>query len=102
MSGAGEVVTLAVAPVDLPELGLVAEALVAAALAPPAAHLLALRLATGAQVRAARLALLTLAASAQVPRLTVTRPAVIGTCRGQNTLYSLIAFRIIQLHNFCF
>lgn len=81
MSGAGEVVALAEAAVDLPKLGLVAQALVAAALSSPAAHLLPLRLSAGAQVDAAGVALLALAAGAQVARLAVTRPTVIGSCR---------------------
>lgn len=83
MSGAGEVVTLAVAAVNLAELRLVAETLVAAALSSPAADLLALGFPAGAEVHAAGLALLALAAGAQVARLTVTRPTVISTCRGK-------------------
>lgn len=86
MSGAGEVVTLAVAPVNLPELRLVAETLVAAALSSPAADLLALGLPAGAQVHAAGLALLALTAGAQVARLTVTSPTVISTYRGKELL----------------
>lgn len=79
MPRAGEVVALAEAPVDLPELRLVAEALVAAALASPAAQLLALGFPAGAEVHAAGLALLALAAGPQVPRLTLTGAAVVGS-----------------------
>ena len=89
MPGAGEVVALAEAAVDLAELRLVAQALVAAALPPTAADLLSLGLPTDAQVRAAGLALLALAASAQVARLAATSPTVIGACGGDGSpLYS--------------
>lgn len=80
MPRAGEVVALAVAAVDLAELRLVAQTLVAAALSAPAAQLLALGLPAGAQVHVAGFALLALAASAQVARLTLARPAVVGAC----------------------
>jgi len=73
--GAGEVVALAEAAIDLAELRLVAQTLVAAALATAAAHALALGLPAGAQVLAARLAVLTLAAGAQVARVTVAGAA---------------------------
>ena len=99
MSGAGEVVTLAVAPVNLPELGLVAQTLVAAALSSPAADLLPLGLAAGAQVHAAGLALLALTAGAQVARLTATRPAVICACRGKVT-FSLPSYYGVKMHDF--
>lgn len=84
MAGAGEVVALAEAAVDLAELGLVAQALVAAALAAAAADLLALGLAAGAQVHAAGLALLALAAGAQVARLTAAGATVVGPCKMNN------------------
>jgi len=83
VSGAGEVVALAEAAVDLPELGLVAQTLVAAALAAAAAELLAFGLPAGADEHAAGLALLALAAGAQVARLTLTGAAVIRTCRAK-------------------
>lgn len=83
MAGAGEVVALAEAAVDLAEFRLVAQALVAAALAPPAAQLLALGLPAGTQVHAAGLALLALAAGAQVARLTLAHPAVGRACVGE-------------------
>lgn len=80
MAGAGEVVALAEAPVDLAKLRLVAQALAAAALAAAAAHLLALGLAARRQVpAAARLALLALAASAQVARLAAAHAAGVGS-----------------------
>lgn len=79
MSGAGEIVAFAEAAVDLPELGLVAQTLVAAALAPPAAHLLTLGLPTGAQVGGAGLALLALTAGAQVAWLTAAGATVVGS-----------------------
>lgn len=61
MSGAGEIVAFAEAAVDLPKLGLVAQALVAATLPSPTADLLALCFPAGVQVYAAGLALLALA-----------------------------------------
>lgn len=81
MSGAGEVVALAVAAVDLAEFRLVAQALVAAALSTAAADLLALGLPASAHVRAPGVALLALATGAKVTRLTVTSPTVICTCK---------------------
>lgn len=84
MPGAGEVVTLAEAAVDLAKVRLEAETLVAAALSSAAADLLALGFPAGAVVHAAGLALLALAAGAQVARLAVTSPTVVGTCSGIN------------------
>lgn len=85
MPGAGEVVALAEGAVDLAELRLVAQALVAAALSPPAADLLPLGLPAGAQVHAAGVSLLALAAGAKVTRLTVASPAIIGSCKNDAT-----------------
>ena len=85
MAGAGEVVALAEAAVDLAKLGLVAQTLVTAALPPSAAGLLPLRLPAGAQVQAARVALLALAAGAQVARLAAAGAAGVradGTAAG--------------------
>lgn len=84
MSGAGEVVTLAEAAVDLAKVRLEAATLVAAALSSSAADLLALGFPAGALVHAAGLALLALAAGAQVARLAVTSPTFVGTCNGIN------------------
>ncbi len=89
MSGAGEVITLAVAAVDFAKLRLVAETLVAAALSSPAADLLALGFTAGAEVHAAGLALLAFAAGTQVTRLTVTSPTVISTCRDKSNFILL-------------
>lgn len=86
VSGAGEVVALAEAAVDLPELGLEAQTLVAAALPSPAADLLALGLPAGAEGAAAGLPLLALAAGAQVARLAATRPTVVRTYEGRKVL----------------
>lgn len=83
MSGTGEVVALAEGAVDLAELGLVAQTLVAAALSSPAADLLSLGLPAVAEVHGAGLPLLALAAGAQVARLTVTSPTVIRTCKAR-------------------
>lgn len=77
MSGTGEVVTLAETAVNLAEFGLVAETLVAAAFSSPAAQLLALGFTAGADIQAAGLAFLALAAGAQVAQLTVAGPAVV-------------------------
>lgn len=84
MPGAGEVVTLAEAAVNLAKVRLEAQALVAAALSSSAADLLALGFPAGAVVRAAGLALLALAAGAQVARLAATSPTVVSTCEGIN------------------
>lgn len=84
MSGAGEVITLAEAAINLAKLRLVAQTLVAAAFSSPTADLLALSFPAGAEVHAAGLALLTLTAGAQVARLTVTSPTVISTCKGKS------------------
>lgn len=79
MAGAGEVVALAKASVDLAELRLVAQALTAAALATTAAHLLSLGFAAcGLVPVAARLAFLALAARAQVARLAAAHAAGVG------------------------
>lgn len=80
MASAGEVVALAEAAVDLAEFRLVAQTLVAAALPPTAAHLLAFGLPAGTQVHAAGVSLLALAAGAQVARLTLARSAVVSAC----------------------
>ena len=85
VSGAGEVVTLAEGSVDLAELRLVAQTLVAAALSAPAADLLSLGFPAGAEVHVAGFALLALAAGAQVARLAAARPTGISTCRGKSS-----------------
>lgn len=92
MPGAGEVVTLAEAAVNLAKLRLVAQTLVAAALPSPAADLLALGFPAGDEVHAAGLALLALTAGAQVARLTVTSPAVISTCRDESYGFRCMTF----------
>lgn len=97
MPGAREVVALAEAAVDLAELGLVAQALVAAALSSPAADLLALGFPAGAQVHAAGLALLALAAGAQVSWLAVASPTVISTCKHSRYFIQLTDYRFIHL-----
>lgn len=84
MSGAGEIITLAEATVDFAKLRLVTQTLVAAALSTPTADLLAFSFPAGVEVHAAGFALLALAPSAQVARLTVTNPTVISTCRGNS------------------
>lgn len=89
MSGAGEVVAFAEAAVDLAKLRLVAQTLVAAALSAAAADLLALGFPAGAHVQAAGLALLALAASAQVARLAVTSPTIICTCEEKRSFRSM-------------
>lgn len=95
MPGAREVVAFAEAAVNLAKLGLVAQALVAAALSSPAADLLALGFPTGAQVHAAGLALLALAASAQVSGLAVTSPTVISACKHKRDFIQLTDCRFI-------
>lgn len=88
VSGAGEVVAFAEAAVDLPKLGLVAQALVAATFPSPTADLLALCFPAGVQVDAAGLALLALTSGSQVARLTVTGATIIGACKRSQMLYS--------------
>lgn len=97
VSGTGEVVTLAEAAVNLSKFRLEAQTLVAAALSSTAADLLALGFPAGAEVHAAGLALLALAAGAQVARLTVTNPTVISTCKGNSYFILLTDLRLIYL-----
>lgn len=78
MPRTGEVVAFTEASVDLPKLGLVAEALVAAALASSAADLLALGFPARTDVHVAGFTLLALAVGAQIARLAVAGAAVVG------------------------
>lgn len=89
MSGAGKVVAFAETAVDLPKLRLVAQTLVAATFSSSTADLLALCFPAGVQVYGAGLALLALAAGAQVARLTVTDAAIIGACKRSEVLNSI-------------
>lgn len=88
VTGTGEIVAFAEAAVDLPELRLVAQTLVAAAFPSSTADLLALWFPAGVQVYAAALSLLALTAGAQVARLTVAGATIIGAWRRSQRLYS--------------